>query len=615
MAPNDGAAFRPLFDAFRALEAAEPDAEALRFRAASWEGEAQVRSWSRRELAERAVAAAGVLERLAGRPGARCLLLAESRPEWVAVDLACALAGLISVPLFPNVEPATLARVLAATGCRVAVVENPWQAKKLHDALGRLEGAGDGLEVLLLDETLELSSGARATLEEVSGQPARTLAGLVAERPPARPSGRGEADPEACVTLCYTPGTEGAEKGVVWTHGTARGLVGALAPALEALDARTPPRSKRERGRFVVYVAVPLAQALGRALTWCALERGWVIALPRSEARVVEDCAALAPTWVVGVPSFFARVKARAEADLKRRGLVFSLASRRLARPATAGGLGRLVDRVAERVMRPALTALYGERARVFVSGGAPLIDGVQDVHLRCGLPLRECYGLVETAAVTHLDDGPSPTVGVVGAPLPGVAQRLGPDGEVFLSGPQVSPGYWRDPEATARVFEGGWFASGDLGALDGEGRLAITGRKRDIIVLANGRTLAPRPIERRLVSDPLISHAFIHGDERDFVSLLVSLDPAGLAELARELAISGDAAALTRHPAVYRHVERIVEAVNDGQPPHARVKKFAILMADTFEGEGLTPTGTLNRDLVERRHKAILDSFYADSF
>lgn len=643
-----------LWSGLLALAASEPEAEALRV-----VHEGRVQATSRRELVRQAealsVGLVGLVGREAGSEAAseRCLILSEARPEWVVVDLACALAGFISVPVFPNADPETIARVLAATGCRVAVVENPWQARKVLDAKRRLAMGGVELPlaIALIDEALELSSGARATLDEV-GDPRTTsihALALVSSRGTARASvpraaSTTDEDTEACVTLCYTPGTEGAEKGVMWTHRTSVGLIGALGPTLEQLEERDLKR--KDRGPRVLYLALPLAQALGRAMMWCALERGWVLALPRSDAKALEDAAPLQPTMVVGAPSFYLRVVGAARAELEARGAVQGFMSRRLARPvgrvptgeaarpasgagpgAGAGGamvgqqgllgrvVSRLMDRAAERMMRPALSGRFGPRARVFVSGGGPLRDGVQDLYLRCGVPLRECYGLVETTAVTHLDTGATPTPGSVGGPLPGVEQRLGEDGELFLRGPQISPGYWRDAAATAQHLDAGWFRTGDLAA-EVEGRLFITGRKREIIVLSNGRTLAPRPIERFLLADPLIGQALVHGDRRDFVSLLVSLSEAEREDFASREGLGGlDPEALARHPRTWSHVEALVEAVNATLPPHARIKKFAVLIEPLASGASLTPTGTLNRKHAERQHLALLDSFYAESF
>lgn len=641
-----------LWSGLLALAASEPEAEALRVI-----HEGRVQATSRRELLGQAEALSVGLAALVGREagseaaGERCLILSEARPEWVVVDLACAFAGFISVPVFPNADPETIARVLAATGCRVAVVENPWQARKVLDAKRRLAMGGVELPlaIVLIDEALELSSGARATLDEVEDPRTTSIQALalVSSRGAARTgvpraAPTTDEDTEACVTLCYTPGTEGAEKGVMWTHRTAVGLIGALGPTLEQLEERDVKR--KDRGPRVLYLALPLAQALGRAMMWCALERGWVLALPRSEAKALEDAAPLLPTMVVGAPSYYGRVVGAARDELEARGVLQGFMSRRLARPAgraptgeTArpgagagpgagaarvgqqGALGRVVsrlmDRAAERMMRPALSGRFGARARVFVSGGGPLRDGVGDLYLRCGVPLRECYGLVETTAVTHLDTGATPTPGSVGGPLPGVEQRLGDDGELFLRGPQISPGYWRDAAATAQHLDAGWFRTGDLAA-EVEGRLFITGRKREIIVLSNGRTLAPRPIERLVLADPLIGQALVHGDRRDFVSLLVSLSEAEREHFASREGLTGlDPEALARHPRTWSHVEALVEAVNATLPPHARIKKFAVLIEPLASGASLTPTGTLNRKHAERQHLALLDSFYAESF
>ncbi len=621
-----------MLDAFAARLSDDPEAEALRTLDAS----GAVRSWSRRALDQRARALAAGLRRLAPEPGARCIIISEARAEWVVADLGCAMAGLISVPLFPNVGPDMLARVLIATECRIAIVENPWQARKLMDAAARatamradLGRTHEAMQIVLMDEVLVLSSGATSSLDEVNqvsdGVRARirSLESL-SIGPLWQPAESDEKDPEACVTLCYTPGTEGAEKGVLWTHATMTALAALLGSAVSGLEALNAPKRQKAKVPSVWVLAVPLAQALGRAFMWTCLSSGRVLALPRSDATVVEDAARLLPTVVVGVPSFYERMRHAAAQEVRARGALSALAARWADAPRekSPSGLLRLRDALAERVMRPALAKRFGPNAAVFVSGGAPLRDGVQDFYRRCGLPLRECYGLVETSAVTHVDTSPEPAQGTVGRPLPGVEQRLGPDGELFVRGPQVSPGYWRDAEATRRVFDAGWFATGDLATLEpepeGKGRLVITGRKREIIVLNNGRTLAPSPIEQRLMADPLVSQAFVHGEQRDFVSVLLTLAQDELRTFAEQhgLVHGGfDAVALSRHPRVHAHLDALINEINGFFPPHARIKKFAVLTAELAPGDGLTPTGTLQRNVAAERFRPLLDSFYAEPF
>ncbi len=634
-----------LDDLFQARVAVHPDAEALRF-VSRGEGEgaraAVAVSW--RTLATRAAALARGLETL-GPEGAlpeaaRVVILADTRLEWVLVDLACVMAGLISVPLFPNVEPATLERVLVAADAQVVVAENPWQARKLiavADALPRRPA------LVLIDEVMTLASGAHATLDELgpSDLAFTSLADLEYRgqgRSLHQPAGasRAAVEPDACWTICYTPGTEGQPKGVMWTHDNLDAATRSLARSLHAQEGeggllKTRARGRAEREAEVVLVAMPLAQALARVALWSGLAARRdglgdgpppVTALPRSEATLFEDAAVLRPTVMMAVPSVYERARSEVMRQLRTGGAISGLVSRWAAaridtrEEATIGE--RLRRGIATRVIKPALARRFGDRCRALISGGAPLAEGVQGFYQQHGLALRECYGMVETAALTHLDREVALTPGSVGAPLPGVEQRLGTDGELFVRGPVVSPGYWRDPAETAKVFDAeGWFATGDLARVDERGRLFITGRKREIIALATGRTLAPRPIEAALCEEPLVAQAYVHGEGREFATALIALEREELTRLAASENLAHlDFEALSRHPVVHARINAAVQRVNQHLPPHAALKKHAILPSElTAEPGALSPTMTLRRRHLAERFRSLLDSFYAESF
>lgn len=562
-------------------------------------------------------------------PSARVAILCDTRLEWVLVDVACVMAGLVSVPLFPNIEPETLRRVLVASDSQVVIAENPWQAKKLLDIRAQLASEP---RLVLIDEVMTLASGASAGLAELgpTGLPPVTLAAL--ERIGSEPvmgDGVDATSADACWTICYTPGTEGQPKGVMWTHDNVRALTSELVPLLPWPASSSKPAKEPE----VQLLAMPLAQAFTRALLWTGLvgplrakvadqppELPLVTALARSEATLFEDARVLKPTIMVGVPSIYERARADVMRTLKTGGAIPSLVSRWAAEARDAEpSLGdRIRFGIVERVVRSALAKRFGGRCRLYLSGGAPLGEGVQGFYLRHGVPLREGYGLVETVALTHLDLEATPVIGCVGRALPGLEQRIGPDDELFLRGPQVSPGYWRDPAETTRAFDAdGWFATGDLGRIDEQGRLFITGRKREIIVLSNGRTLAPRPIETALREEPLVSQALVYGERKDYATALIALDPDELARLAEDQSLSHlDPEALSRHPVVHARISALVQRVNQQLPPHAAIKKHAVLATGlSAEAGTLTPTQTLRRSRIAERYRSLIDSFYAESF
>jgi long-chain acyl-CoA synthetase len=224
---------------------------------------------------------------------------------------------------------------------------------------------------------------------------------------------------------------------------------------------------------------------------------------------------------------------------------------------------------------------------------------------------------MVETCAATHVNRPDDLAIGAVGRPLAGMEHRLLDDGELLVRGPNVAPGYWHAPEETRRLFDAdGWFHTGDLGRIDEAGRLHLSDRKRDIIVTANGKAIAPRPIAERLRADPLIGQVLIHGDRRTFLSALISLDQTELERFAASAHIEGDYETLSRHPAVYAYVDGVVDRVNATLPPHEAIRKFAILASElTPEAGDLTPTFRLKRARAADKHRALLDSFYSEQF
>jgi len=616
-----------LIDRFLERCRTTPDADALRLvDGGRPEGKRRVAPVSYRTLEARARALGEALLVRRLDPGTRVAILARPRLEWVALDIACQMAGLISVPLFPNDAAPAHARILKASDARLAIAEDPWQAKKL------VEAAGPGLDVVLIDPTLTVASGARLGAAELGMSGLGTLAELEARRGAREATELAERttqiDADAVVTLAYTPGTEGQAKGVMLTHGNFSGVVNAIVPSLLAL-ARTPGDDKK-KVEVVQLLTLPLAQALGRVALWIGLGGGIPTGIPRSDATLYDDAGLIAPTFAFAVPSFLLQARADALREIKEGGGIGGLLSRWIgADPpdAEASLFERMGREVGVRLVRGRLQKMLGGRCRFVVVSGAALPDGLVEFYGRHGVPLRQGYGMVETTALSHLDTRPIITGDVtaptptIGKPLDGIVHRLADDGELLVRGPGLSPGYWRDPEETRHVMDGdGFFRTGDLARDDGQGGLEITGRKRDIIVLVDGRTLPPRPIEDALqLGDPaaLIAQVLVHGERRAFVSALVALDAEALGRFASDQGLGpGDFESWSRHPRVHAHIEAQVARVNATLPAHAAVKKFAVLPTplSTEAGE-LTPTRMLRRAAASEKFKPILDSFYAESF
>jgi long-chain acyl-CoA synthetase len=439
--------------------------------------------------------------------------------------------------------------------------------------------------------------------------------------------------PDACITIAFTPGTEGQAKGVIITHAMLGAVVDGILGVLPALAHSAPPepaageatktntkapKTEKKRPPDVQLLTLPLAQTLGRVSLWVGLAGHHPTGLARSEATAFDDVRLVQPTFIFGVPSLFERAATAALREV-RDGSGFVPFIGRWAHGAKRdeGTLDRIRRGLFDQMIRGAVRRRFGRGCTTLISSGAPLPEGVASLFARAGLPLREAYGMVETCAMTHLDSGAPPTLGTVGHALPGVEARLATDGELLLRGPSIMPGYWRDAAETRHVLDAdGWFATGDLAHADDQHRLVITGRKRDIIVLSDGRSVAPRPIETALREDELIAQALVHGERRGYLTALIALDRAALERFAAAESLQGDFDALSRSARVHQHIEHAVARVNATLPPHANIKKFAVLATElSTEAGELTPTHTLRRSMAAEKFRPLLDSFYAESF
>jgi len=604
---------RTLLDIFFERVRVAPDAEAMRW--VGPDGSVRVVTWAQWDEKARALAS-GLLD-LGLAPGARVVILSRTRVEWAWIDVAVLMAGGISVPIFPNELPASCNRVLRDSGARVAIAENPWQLNKLLEVDPEV---GDGLGLILIDEEMSLSSGAVMTAAEFGVSPHRvqTLDELEA-RGHARNARRGEralasriasVEPDGCATICYTPGTEGQEKGVMLTHENFAFTCNAVDQLLDL----TPQDTQ------LLYL--PLAQAFARLALWVGVRAGVPTAFARSYRTVFEDARTFRPTYLAGVPRLFEKTHEEVEAELLAAGGWTSLVAGWVVgghkRDKSAEGFFARAKRdLGGRVVSRRLRERFGGRLRFAFSGGAPL--GVETARFfdEHGIPLLEGYGMVETCAATHINRLGDYGLGTVGRALPGVEFKLLEDGELCVRGRNVTAGYWNRREETEEVFDDeGWFHTGDLGELDDEERLVITDRKRDIIVTANGKAIAPRPIAEKLRADPMVGQVLIHGDRRTYLTALISLRREPLMRFAEEHALEGDYEALTRHPRVFAAVDLAVDRVNATLAPHEVIRKFAILQSEpTTEGGDLTPTLRLKRRVAAEKYRALLDSFYSEPF
>ncbi len=540
-----------------------------------------------REFAAQVLATAKGLIAAGVEPGDRVALLSRTRYEWTLLDFAVWAAGGVTVPVYESSSAEQLAWVLADSGARAVVVEDDGHRRTVESVVDRL---GEVVRVWQIEP-----GGAAPALDE--------LAALGADVPDADAHRRrrsvGAAD---LATLVYTSGTTGRPKGVELTHGN-------LLAELRA-DIAAFPELLRPGNSMLVFL--PLAHVFARAISLCCVYARTTLGHLPDVSTLVADLATFRPTFVVAVPRVFEKVynSARATAVAAGRGRVFELAEDIAVRYSEALDSGavplglRAKHLAASRVVYSRLRGVLGGRCVAAISGGAPLGERIAHFFRGIGVPVYEGYGLTETAAAVCVNTRSAFRVGTVGRPVAGATVRVADDGEVLLSGPMVSAGYWRG----ART--GDWFATGDLGAIDDDGFLRITGRKKELIVTAGGKNVAPAGLEDRVRRHPLVSQCLVVGDRRPFIAALVTLDPEFAGAWAAERGISPDA--LPEHPALRAELRGAVDEANASVSKAESIREFVVLPRDFTEEAGeVTPSLKLRRDAILKTWADTVSAIY----
>lgn len=412
-------------------------------------------------------------------------------------------------------------------------------------------------------------------------------------------------------TIIYTSGTTGRPKGCAITHGNLRANV------LQNLDA---VRSMLEPDE-VSLVFLPLAHTLTKSMALVGTEWGIKLAFATDVAHLQEELELVRPTMVVAVPRVFEKVfnGAQHRAHAEGRGRIFDRSvdvAIRWSKNRTSGRRGlitRLAHAALSRLVHRRVRAVFGGRMRFAFSGGAPLGERLTHYFNGIGVRIFEGYGLTETSPTLTVNRADAWKPGTVGTPLAGTSIRIADDGEIQAKGPQVFGGYWRDESATTATFDDGWFLTGDIGTLDDDGFLRITGRKKELIVTAAGKNVAPAPLEDRLRAHPLISQAVVVGDGRPFVAALVSLDPDAVADRyeVHDTLASGQSDNTELHAAVQSAVDDANRSVSRAES----IRKFALLPeALTIDAGELTPTLKVRRAIVEARYSDIIERLYDEA-
>jgi long-chain acyl-CoA synthetase len=513
-------------------------------------------------------AIAGGLVEAGIAPGDRVGVLAETRPEWTHAGLAVLAAGGVLVPIYPTSSAEECEWVLGDSGARLLICEDAGQLAKVEKVRGRLPDLG---------RIVVIADGGLGHLAEAGA----ATAGLDAELRRRRAA----IDPGDASLIIYTSGTTGPPKGCMLTHRN----------WLALLDINE--RIEYVRPGDVVYLFLPLAHVFAQITQFACLAAGATLAFFGGDVRrIVPELAEVAPTFLPSVPRIFEKVYSAITASLDPA----------LLAAAVAGGSAAAEPLFAK------VRAVFGGRLRLAVSGAAPISPAVLEFFAAAGVPVLEGYGMTETAGVGTVSTLAHHRLGTVGVAAPGTRLRLAEDGEVLMSGPHVFAGYWRNPDATAAVLRDGWVHTGDLGELDDDGFLTITGRKKDIIITSGGKNIAPANLENDLRRSRWISHAVVHGDRRPYPVALLTLDPEEIVAWARERGAPEDPAALARDPRVRELLAGVVDEVNARYSRAWQIKRFAILDRDlTQEAGELTPTMKVKRVVVHANHADVLEGLY----
>ena len=604
--PEDGAAApRPRTVPQLLLQriAATPDREAFRSPA---DGEGW-RALTWREVGGRVRAIACGLRALGLRDEQRCAILSGTRIEWILIDLGILCAGGATTTLYPVSTADECAYILADSASAFVFAENEEQVAKLaarRDALPAVQrvivldafaGAdGHGGWVISLAELLELGRQEEA---RDPGAFERTAAGVA---------------PRSLATLIYTSGTTGTPKGVELTHDNWV----YEAEAIEALDLLRPDDLQ--------LLWLPLAHSFGKVLEVAQLQIGFATAIDGRVDRLVENLAAVRPTFVAAVPRIFERVHnkvvgtAREGGALKAGIFAWAMGVGRACsaleqRGESPGGWLALRRALADRLVFRKLRDRFGGRLRFFVSGSAPLSRDLAEFFHAAGVLILEGYGLTESSAASFVNRPERYRFGTVGLPLPGTEVRIAEDGEIHLRGRGILRGYHNLPEATREVLDEGWLRTGDIGAVDEQGFLTITDRKKDLIKTSGGKYVAPQLLEGKLKALCLyVSQVVVHGDGRSYCSALITFDAEALQKWASVNGHVGSYAELAAHPAAGALLQPFIDQLNAGLPGYAAIRKFAVLAADlTVEGGDLTTSLKVKRKAVEQKHRRVLDSLY----
>ncbi len=573
----------------------------------------QYRGVASEEVLRQVAGLAAGLERLGLARGDRLAILAENRLEWALTDYAAMGLGAVVVPLYPTLLEPDIQFILADSGCKGIVLSSAAQLQKIQTIRA---GLPDLQFILSMDPVASAPGGAEHWLGVVNDVLARPRDPVAVFRQKA-----AQARPEDTATLIYTSGTVGEPKGVILTH---KNFVSNVR-ACEHLITLGP--------EDVGFSFLPLSHVFERMLDYFCFSRGVSIAYPENMEAMPQNLLEVRPTIMAVVPRVLERIHDRVMEAVRqaaparqklfwwamgvgKASLPFTLKNRRL--PPVLGLKRALADRLIYAKVRERM----GGRIRLLISGAAPLSRDLAEFFHAVGLPVYEGYGLTETSPVVAVNYPGHTKLGTVGPVIPGVEVKLGEEcvdeedhagKEILVSGPNVTPGYFHAEEMNREAFIDGWFRTGDLGVLDADGYLSITGRKKNLFKTSGGKYVSPDKIENLFQGHPHIAQICVIGSSRRFVSALIVPHFGRLEEQARSRGI--DCASrldLVSHPVLRGFMEQQVEAATRWLAPHEKIRQITLLPGEfTIASGELTPTHKIRRHAVEEHYRVAIEEMY----
>jgi long-chain acyl-CoA synthetase len=531
--------------------------------------------------------------------GDKVSILANTRPEWTYFDFAALSIGATVVPIYQTNSPEECQYVLENSDAKVVVVEDDEQLEKIRAVRDSLP---------LLEHVVRMTGASDDTI---------TLDDL-ASRGAARDAAEWErlwraVTPDDICTFIYTSGTTGPPKGCVISHGNYRAM-------LDMVN-----QNSVIEGEDVTYLYLPLAHSFALLIQLGSFDLGATIAYwERDPLKIMPNLAEVKPTYFPSVPRIFEKIYTTATSTMEKEGglkkSIFDWSIRVGGKMRTAERAGRKPGfllrkqyELADKKVLSKIRGLFGGKLRLAVSGAAPINPDILRFFDSAGVLVLEGWGMTETSTAATISTPEDFKIGTIGKPFPGCEVKIADDGEILVKGPNVFQGYYKNEEATRETIVNGWLHTGDLGAIDPDGFIRITGRKKDIIITAGGKNITPANLENEIKQHALVSQCVVVGDRRPYLVALVTLDPEEVVAYAKEHELPEDPAHLAGNGDVRAAIEAHLAKVNEKFARVEQVKKIAILPQDLSQESGeLTPTMKVKRAVVADKHQGEIEKLYA---